>query len=41
MSGTTVRVLLVDDHRLFRSGVRSELLDADAGLIRRCLGGLG
>ena len=32
MTEPTVRVLLVDDHRLFRSGVRSELLDADAGL---------
>lgn len=29
---TTVRVLLVDDHALFRSGVRSELLDVDPGL---------
>ncbi len=28
----TVRVLLVDDHALFRSGVRSELLDVDPGL---------
>ena len=27
-----LRVVLVDDHRLFRAGVRSELVGADAGL---------
>ncbi len=32
MNQAAVRVVLVDDHRLFRSGVRSELSEADAGL---------
>ncbi len=32
MNQAAVRVVLVDDHRLFRSGVRSELSEVDAGL---------
>jgi DNA-binding NarL/FixJ family response regulator len=46
MSASKIRVFLVDDHRLFLSGVRSELSDdieivGDAGNVAAAIGGIG